>query len=247
MAFLWAEVLNRAQDTMDLYFIDAKSGRSRKVLTESSPGNWVNVNDVFRVLKSGDRFLWSSWRDGHTHLYLYSFDKQNPLNADAKLERQLDKGDYEVLAVEAVDGNAVYFTSNQDDPRKRGVFSVRLDGGDVRRLSQPDGWHTASFSDDGKHWLDRFSNASTPPKWSLCGGDGGACSSDVGVARRRRLRSSAAEVSRIQGRRRHHSLRTTVASAKCSQRENSSGHVCLFRTGGAGGHRRLGRYDVSVP
>lgn len=173
---LWAEVLNRAQDTMDLYFIDAKSGRSRKVLTESSPGNWVNVNDVFRVLKSGDRFLWSSWRDGHTHLYLYSFDKQNPLNADAKLERQLDKGDYEVLTVEAADGNAVYFTSNQDDPRKRGVFSVRLDGGDVRRLSQPDGWHTASFSDDGKHWLDRNSNATTPPKWSLCGGDGGACS-----------------------------------------------------------------------
>ena len=54
-------------------------------------------------LKSGDRFLWSSWRDGHTHLYLYSFDKQNPLNADAKLERQLEKGDYEVLAVEGVD------------------------------------------------------------------------------------------------------------------------------------------------
>lgn len=76
---LWAEVLNRAQDTMDLYFVDAKSGRSRKVLTESSPGNWVNVNDVFRVLKSGDRFLWASWRDGHTHLYLYSFDKQSTL------------------------------------------------------------------------------------------------------------------------------------------------------------------------
>jgi len=169
---LWAEVLNRAQDTMDLYFIDARSGRSRKVLTESSPGNWVNVNDVFRVLKSGDRFLWSSWRDGHTHLYLYSFDKQNPLAGDARLERQLEKGDYEVVSVEAVDGNAVYFTSNQDDARRRGVFSVGLGGGDVRRLSQPDGWHTAAFSDDAKYWLDRFSNASTPWKWSLCGGDG---------------------------------------------------------------------------
>ena len=244
---LWAEVLNRAQDTMDLYFIDAKSGRSRKVLTESSPGNWVNVNDVFRVLKSGDRFLWSSWRDGHTHLYLYSFDKQNPLNADAKLERQLDKGDYEVLAVEAADGNAVYFTSNQDDPRKRGVFSVRLDGGDVRRLSQPDGWHTASFSDDGKHWLDRFSNASTPPKWSLCGGDGGACSAvwesrgvaDYGLV--------PAEIPRIQGRGRYHPLRATVASAKCSQRETASCHVRLFRPGSAGRHRRMGWYDVSVP
>jgi dipeptidyl-peptidase 4 len=168
---LWAEVLNRAQDAMDLYFIDAKSGRSRKVLTESSPGNWVNVNDVFRVLKSDDHFLWSSWRDGHTHLYLYSFDKQNPLNADAKLERQLEKGDYEVLSVEALDQDAVYFTANLGDPRRSGVFSVKLDGGEPHRLSKEEGWHRASFADDAAHWLDRYSNASTPPKWSLCAQD----------------------------------------------------------------------------
>ena len=74
----WAEVLNRKQDVMDLYFIDAKSGRSRKVLTESSPDAWVNVNDDFRILKSGDRFLWTSWRDGHTHIYLYSFNAPDP-------------------------------------------------------------------------------------------------------------------------------------------------------------------------
>ena len=172
---LWAEVLNRAQDTMDLYFIDAKSGHSRKVLAESSPDSWVDVNDVFRVLKSGDRFLWPSWRDGHTHLYLYSFDKQNPLGADAKLERQLEKGDYEVESVEAVDGNAVYLMANQGDYRSRGVFSVKLDGTDFHRLSPPEGWHTASFAEDGKHWLDRSSAAIAPPQWSLCS-VGGPCS-----------------------------------------------------------------------
>ncbi len=169
---LWVQVLNRAQDTMDLYFIEAKTGHSRKVLTETSPGSWVEVNDVFRILKSGDRFLWSSWRDGHTHLYLYSFDKQNPLGADARLERQLEKGDYEVLSVEAVDEQAVYFTANQGDPRRQGVFAVKLDGTDFRRLSQPEGWHRATFSDDAHHWLDRYSNSSTPPTWSLCGVEG---------------------------------------------------------------------------
>jgi len=145
------------------------------VLTESSPDSWVDVNDVFRILKSGDRFLWPSWRDGHTHLYLYSFDKQNPLGADAKLERQLEKGDYEVLSVEAVDENAVYLTANQGDYRKKGVFSVKLDGSDFHLLSQPEGWHSASFADDGKHWLDRYSAATAPPQWSLCS-VGGPCS-----------------------------------------------------------------------
>ena len=72
----WAEVLNRKQDVMDLYFIDAKSGKSRKVLTESAPDAWVNVNDDFRILKSGDRFLWTSWRDGHTHIYLDVYKRQ---------------------------------------------------------------------------------------------------------------------------------------------------------------------------
>ena len=94
---IWAEVLNRNQDKMDLYFVDARSGKSTKVLTETTPKAWINVNDDFRVLKSGDQFLWSSWRDGHTHLYLYSFDKQNPFSGEAKLERQLTQGDFEVL------------------------------------------------------------------------------------------------------------------------------------------------------
>ncbi len=63
---LWAQVLNRTQDKVDLYFVDAHSGRSRKVLTESDPDGWVEVTDNFRIFKSSDRFLWSSWRDGHT-------------------------------------------------------------------------------------------------------------------------------------------------------------------------------------
>jgi len=47
---LWAQVLNRKQDTLDIYFVDAKSGHSRKVLTENSPDAWVNVRYDFRIL-----------------------------------------------------------------------------------------------------------------------------------------------------------------------------------------------------
>lgn len=170
--WIWAEVLNRTQDTMDLYFIEAKSGKSRKVLTETIPDAWVNVNDDFRVLKSGDHFVWSSWRDGHTHLFLYSFDKQNPLAGNAKQERQLEQGDYEVLAVEATDDNTVYFSANQGDYRQQHVFAVKFDGSDFHRLSREEGTHSPSFSDDGKHYLDTYSAALTPPVLSLCATDG---------------------------------------------------------------------------
>jgi len=171
---LWAEVLNRAQDELDLYFVDARSGRSRKVLAETSPNAWVNANDDFKVLKSGDRFLWLSWRDGTTQLYLYSFDRADPLGSDAKLERQLTKGDFEVLAgennVEAVDESdgVVYFTCNKDDPRQKQLYSIKLDGSGLRRVSQEDGTHESTFSDDGKHYVDEFSALMTPPRMSVC-------------------------------------------------------------------------------
>ena len=171
---LWAEVLNRAQDKMDLYFVDARSGKSRKVLTESAADAWVNVNDDFRVLKSGDRFLWSSWRDGHTHLYLYSFDKQDPLAADAKLEHQLTQGDFEVLQVDAFDDSTVYFSCNRGDPRQQHLFSVKLDGSALQRVSQPDGTHAATFAADAKHYIDDFSATLSPPSLSVCSA-GGPC------------------------------------------------------------------------
>jgi dipeptidyl-peptidase 4 len=173
-SILWAEVLNRAQNNLDLYFIEAHSGRSHKVLTESTPDAWVNVNDDMRILNSGDRFLWSSWRDGTTQLYLYSFDKNNPVAYDAKLERQLTKGDFEMLGVETVDEAAgvVYFDCNKDDPRQRQLYSVKLDGSAFQRVSQEDGTHHPTFADDGLHYVDQFSALMAPPRLSVCGTSG---------------------------------------------------------------------------
>jgi dipeptidyl-peptidase-4 len=170
----WAEVLNRKQDVLDLYFIDAKSGRSRKVLTESAPDAWVNVNDDFRILKSGDRFLWTSWRDGHTHIYLYSFNAQDPAAAEAKLERQLESGDYEVLAINGVNdashdqSSTVFFTGNKGDPRQEKLFSVKLDGSGMQSISSEGGNYAATFADDGKHFVETHSATLAPPQISVC-------------------------------------------------------------------------------
>jgi dipeptidyl-peptidase-4 len=72
--------------------------------------------------------------------------------------------------VEGVDENTVYFTANQGDFLRKNLFSVKLDGSDFQRVSKEDGWHSATFSDDAKHWLDRYSSAIRPPQWSMCSG-----------------------------------------------------------------------------
>jgi len=172
---LWAQVLNRAQDRLDLYFVDVASGRSQLMLSEKSDA-WVEVNDNFRILKSGDRFLWSSWRDGHTHLYLYRFREGNPPVFSATLERQLTRGDFEVFGSLAVDEGAgvVYFIANQGDARERHLYSVKLDGSDFHRVSREPGTHSANFSPDARHYVDNYSALVTPPQISLCA-TGGTC------------------------------------------------------------------------
>ena len=173
---IWAEVLNRAQNRMDLYFVDAKTGKPRLVLSESRPESWFDFeHNEIRFLKSGGQFLWPSWRDGNMHLYLYSFDKQNPMAADAKLERQLEKGDYEVLGILGVDEAAgtVFFQANKDDPRQKHLYSVKLDGSDFKDLTPEEGIHMGNLSDDGKHYTEMHFGPHTSPGLSLCTVGGG--------------------------------------------------------------------------
>ena len=168
---IWAEVLNRTEDKMDLYFVDAKTGKSRIVLTESTPGAWIDFerNEV-RFLTSSAQFLWPSWRDGNMHLYLYSYDKQNPMAADAKLERQLTHGDFEVLGVEGVDvaAGTVFFRANKDDPRQEQIFSVQLDGSGLKEVTSGEGIHAGDFSDDGKHYTHMYFGPQTSTRITLC-------------------------------------------------------------------------------
>jgi dipeptidyl-peptidase-4 len=174
---IWATLVNRAQDKMQLFFIDAKTGKSRVVFTETTPDSWMDFeNTEIPFLKTSGGFLWRSWRDGNTHIYHYSFDKQNPMAADAKLEGQLEKGDYEVLGIEGVDEAAgtVFFAANKDDPRQRHIFSVQLDGSGFKALTSEEGMHAGNFSDDGKHYTHMYFGPEKSPSISLCA-VGGSC------------------------------------------------------------------------
>jgi dipeptidyl-peptidase 4 len=175
---IWADVLNRTQDRLDLYFADAKTGKSRVVLTESTPRAWIDFEHLeARFLKNSGRILWPSWRDGDMHLYLYSFDWPNPMAADAKLERQLESGDYQVLGINGVDEAArtVFFQANKDDPRQEHMYSVQLDGSGFTALTSQEGFQAGDFSDDGKHYTQLDFGPQRSPKLSLCS-VGGSCS-----------------------------------------------------------------------
>jgi dipeptidyl-peptidase 4 len=170
---LWAMALNRAQDRLDLYFIDAKSGKSQLMMSENSD-TWVDMGHsetAFLLLQSGDRYLWTSWRDGYYHLYVYQFDNQNPLSGPAKLVQQITHGDWDVEGIDGVDEKSgmVYFSANEGDWRQENLYAVGLDGKNLHRVSKQDGAHNATFDPaNAKYYVDTYSSLTTPPSMSFC-------------------------------------------------------------------------------
>ena len=67
-----------------------KPAHTRRVFNETDDKFFDETYDVNFV---GDgQFLLTSWRDGHTHIYRYSFNAKNPLAGEAQAGAAADEG-----------------------------------------------------------------------------------------------------------------------------------------------------------
>jgi dipeptidyl-peptidase-4 len=169
---VWVEVLTRDQKHRDLYFADTSNGSVRQMLDISDDKFLAENYDV--DIDRGDIVL-TAWTDGHTHLYLYSYDRNNPTSSAAKLERQLTKGDFEVGDVYSVDHErkVVCYSSNESNVQQQQIWQVTFDG-DRKQITSGAGSHQVIFSPKGTSFSDKFSSRMTPPSLRLCG-ENGSC------------------------------------------------------------------------
>jgi dipeptidyl-peptidase 4 len=169
---VWVETLARDQKHMNIYFADVRSGEVRLVLAQTEPKYFTMTYDVKFV---GDRqFLILNWRDGFTHIYRYTFDAANPLNAEAKLANELESGSYEVDSIKTVDESAgtVYYLSNDGDSRQEQVWAVQLDGSGKRQVTKARGVHDPVFPAKGGSFIDTASSLMVPESVSYCTSQG---------------------------------------------------------------------------
>ena len=159
-----AQVQDRTQTYLDLIAVPA-DGSSPKVLFRETTKAFVEALGDLHFLPDGT-FLVESERDGYKHLYRY--------NADGTLKARVTSGEWEISRVLVVDAQSgyVYFTATKDDPIAANLYRVKLDGGEVQRLTTAPGTHTASVSPGGSFYLDTFSDIRTPPKTELHDGSG---------------------------------------------------------------------------
>jgi dipeptidyl-peptidase-4 len=164
---LWIETLKRDHKAMTLYFADVSGEELKPVLTIKDE---KFLDDSYDLTFFDSNFMLTSWRDGHNHIYLYSFDGGNPLASQAALVKQLTTGNFEVAEILGVDqlAHTVYYLSNEGDPRQQQIWVVGLDGQDKHQVSHSGEWHEPVFSPNTKFFADTVSSTMTPPVLDLC-------------------------------------------------------------------------------
>ena len=159
---------NRRQNIMELCAADADTGLCRVVVREEWLPSWTENAPPMRFLRDGQRFIWTSDRNGWRNFYLY--DLRGKLLAT--LTRH---SDFEVADVVRVDEGAglLYYTARDgDNPMKLQLHRVGLDGRNDVRLTDPEFNHTINFAPDGRHFVDVAQTHNSPPITRLMNADG---------------------------------------------------------------------------
>lgn len=151
--------LNRLQNKLDILLVDAGSGQSKIIYSEENP-YYIEITDSWTFIPGQEQFIITSEKDGYNHIYLY--------NMDGSINRQLTKGQWDVI--ELLDFNAadevVYYISAETSPLNRDLYAVRLDGYKTR-ISQREGYNNATFNDSYKYYINTWSDANTPPRYTV--------------------------------------------------------------------------------
>lgn len=151
----WFQRLNRHQNKLELVLVDARDGSTRVILTESDAA-WVDVEDDLTFLSDGKKFIWSSEKSGFKHLYLYDL-------SGAELGA-ITKGNWDVTSFYGVDeaNGVVYFQAAEPNPMSRMVYSVKLDGSELTKISDKAGKNSATFSKTFSHFINYHTDANNP-------------------------------------------------------------------------------------
>ena len=138
---LTVAVQTRDQSELSILQVKPDTGETRSILSEQDPA-WVNLDqDVPRWLSDGTGFLWTTERTGGWQLELHS--------SSGALVRVLVGPELGYQGLSSVDERAgvVYFHASAD-PTQSKLWSVPLQGGPPRALSQERGLHGASYAKD---------------------------------------------------------------------------------------------------
>lgn len=167
--YFYVQGLNRKQNHLHLYKVNAETGVGSLVLEEKHDA-WVNAFNMPMFPRASQRknqFIWLSERSGWNHLYLVSKDGKN--------QKPLTKGNWEVIR-KGFFGKQIFYNTKSDDlffagrdrgPLEKHFYSVHLESGKMNRITPAPGSHSVAFSADNEFFIDSWSNSKVPGRKDL--------------------------------------------------------------------------------
>ncbi len=160
---LFVQWMNRGQDKLVIYEIDAASMAKKEIYTETQK-TWIDLDDLDRItfLESGKGFLMLSDKTGWKHIYHHDIT--------GKEINVVTMGNYTVTGIDRIDekNGFVYFIARgRENSATRDYYRVRLNGKDLTRLTFGQYNHAVKLSPGGSYLVTTYSNTTTPPKMAL--------------------------------------------------------------------------------
>jgi dipeptidyl-peptidase-4 len=160
--------LNRLQNKLELLETDISNGQTEIFFTEE---NERYIEEAFLdnvyFFDDGDRFAVTSERDGYRHIYLHKISDKN-------FAEQITAGKWDLTDFYGFndDNERFYFAAAKETPIRREIYSAKLKGGKVEKLTEQTGYNNAAFSSNFSYFINYFSSSKTPTQVSLHSGDG---------------------------------------------------------------------------
>lgn len=157
---LMVMTLNRDQNSLKLYKVNPGSTVSKVIYTETSDA-WLSPSAYQMGEYGAKSFYIGSEKSGYRHLYEYDYN--------GNCLRQVTKGEWNVTNFYGCDPRTgtVYVQTTQLGPVNRNIAAVERTG-KTTILNNTPGTENAWFSSDCRYFLRSYSNAVTPPLFTLC-------------------------------------------------------------------------------
>lgn len=156
--------LNRHQNEMNIYTCNTRSKICRLSMSEKDE-KYVKESAYEQLKLYGDHFVLMSDRSGTRQLYWYSLNGQ--------LQKQLTAGQQEVTRFYGYNEKTgtFYYQAKDGGPLRTAVFRTNLKG-QTKKLSTRAGTNDAVFSKNFAHFINIYSNLTTPYVTTLCDQNG---------------------------------------------------------------------------
>lgn len=155
--YLAIQTLNRLQNKLNIYFLNAKTNTYQEIYNEESE-TYVEIIDQWYFLNDTKEMIITSESDGYAHLHGISYGKHR--------SRQLTFGNWDVTDFYGVSeqDEMAYYQSAEKSPTQRQIYALDLKTLKSKVISGGSGWNSAQFSANFLFYIHTYSNANRPPR-----------------------------------------------------------------------------------